>query len=67
MKREALIAAMKDSISDVLEKMFFLSLDFFHSGREENLARQIKEPRFNGSIFLAFRQVSWLNLAWLIG
>ena len=32
MEREALITAMKDSISEVLEKMFFLPLDFTDAG-----------------------------------
>ena len=35
MEREALIAAIKDSISDVLEKMFFLPLDFFDTASPE--------------------------------
>lgn len=31
MKNKDMITAMKNSISDVLETMFFLSLDFFHN------------------------------------
>jgi len=35
MEREALITAMKVSISEVLEKMFFLPLDFPEAGNEK--------------------------------
>ena len=51
MKREALIAAMKDSISDVLEKMFFLSLDFFDTASPEELLTDemvMSKLRFTG-------------------
>jgi CheY-specific phosphatase CheX len=37
MKREALIKAMKRSISEVLEKMFFLPVDFAEATRKEEL------------------------------
>ncbi|MDY6842553.1 MAG: chemotaxis protein CheX [Thermodesulfobacteriota bacterium] len=37
MEKKALITAMKNSISDVLEKMFFLPLDFFEAVGQEEL------------------------------
>ena len=54
MEREAIITAMKDSISEVMEKMVFLPLDFSGAGHVEelwNLERDeiiISKLNFNG-------------------
>ena len=43
MERETLITAMKDSISEVLEKMFFLPLDFSEDENERTLWESKKD------------------------